>query len=56
MDGGWRILSLWESREAFQAFLDQRLKPALEGAGRSQPQFTFWDIETTWQPGSGIAP
>ena len=56
MDGGWRVVSLWESREAFQSFVDQRLKPALEGAGRPQPQFTFWDIETTWQPGSGIAP
>jgi hypothetical protein len=55
MDGGWRVLSLWESREAFQSFLDKRLKPALEGAGRPQPQFTFWDIETSWQPGSGTA-
>jgi hypothetical protein len=45
MDGGWRVVSLWESREAFQSFVDQRLKPALEGAGRPQPQFTFWDIE-----------
>jgi hypothetical protein len=55
MDGGWRVVSLWESREAFQSFVDQRLKPALEGAGRPQPQFTFWDIETSWQPGSGTA-
>ena len=55
MDGGWRVVSLWESREAFQSFVDQRLKPALEGAGRPQPQFTFRDIETSWQPGSGTA-
>lgn len=56
MHGGWRVLSLWESREAFESFVDQRLKPALEAAGRPQPQFTFWDIETSWQPGSGYAP
>jgi len=53
MDGGWRVLSL--SREAFESFVDQRLKLALEAAGRPQPQFTFWDIETSWQPGSGTA-
>jgi len=56
MDDGWRVLSLWESREAFESFVDQRLKLALEAAGRPQPQFTFWDIETSWQPGSGTAP
>jgi hypothetical protein len=37
---------LWDSREAFQSFLDDRLRPALEAAGRPEPQFTFWDIET----------
>jgi hypothetical protein len=45
MDGGWRVVSLWESREQFQAFLRERLTPALEGAGRQQPEVTFWDIE-----------
>lgn len=43
---GWRIVSLWDSREAFQSFPDNRLRPALEAAGRPEPQFTFWDIES----------
>ena len=45
IDDGWRIVSLWDSREAFQSFVDSRLRPALEAAGRPEPQFTFWDIE-----------
>jgi hypothetical protein len=48
MDGGWRIVSLWESRDLFQSFVEDRLKPALDAAGRPLPQFTFWDIETAW--------
>jgi hypothetical protein len=43
---GWRIVSLWESRQAFQSFLEARLQPALEAAGRPVPEFTFWDVDT----------
>jgi hypothetical protein len=45
MDGGWRVVSLWDSREQFEAFLNERLTPALEGVGRQRPEFAFWDIE-----------
>ena len=48
MDGGWRIVSLWESRDLFQGFVEDRLKPALDAAGRPLPQFSFWNIETAW--------
>ena len=30
-DGGWLISAVWESREAFEAFVVERLMPALEG-------------------------
>ena len=43
---GWRIVSLWDSRESFDAFLRERLTPALEKAGRPVPQFEFWPIES----------
>ena len=43
---GWRIISLWDSRESFDAFFRDRLTPALERAGRSVPQFEFWPIES----------
>jgi hypothetical protein len=42
---GWRIVSLWDSREAFDAFQASRLAPALEKMGRPMPSFEFWPIE-----------
>ena len=45
-DGGWRVLSLWESREAFDAFLRDRLTPVLQKAGRPIPKFEFWPIDS----------
>jgi hypothetical protein len=42
---GWRIVSLWDSRELFDAFVQDRLTPVLEQAGRSLPPFQFWPIE-----------
>ena len=46
MDGGWRVLSLWESREHFERFLDERLHFSLEDAGADEPVFSFWEVET----------
>jgi hypothetical protein len=43
---GWRIVSLWDSRESFDAFLRDRLTPALQAAGRQVPEFEFWPIES----------
>ena len=38
-EGGWRIISVWESQEAFDTFRRERLEPALRQAGRQVPQF-----------------
>jgi hypothetical protein len=46
MDGGWRVISLWESREQFQEFLQGQLHLTLEGTGGEEPRFSFWEIET----------
>jgi hypothetical protein len=43
---GWRIVGLWDSRESFDAFLRDRLTPALQAAGRQVPEFEFWPIES----------
>ena len=42
---GWRIVSLWDSQEAFEAFRDERLLPALEQAGRPAPTFEISPLE-----------
>lgn len=39
VEGGWRIVSVWESPEAFDTFRRERLEPALRQAGRPIPQF-----------------
>jgi hypothetical protein len=32
-DDGWRVITVWESEERFQAFRDEKLIPALQEAG-----------------------
>lgn len=50
MDGGWRIATLWESREAFEAWRDARLAPALQATGTPVPPFEVWPIESIVEP------
>lgn len=45
MEGGWRTISLWESRRQFEIFLEERLHFSLEEAGADQPVVTIWEIE-----------
>jgi len=33
MDGGWRVVDVWESEDAFNKFSKERLGPALAAAG-----------------------
>jgi hypothetical protein len=43
---GWRMVSLWDSEADFERFRNERLVPALAGAGRALPTFEVWPIET----------
>jgi hypothetical protein len=45
MDGGWRVVSLWDSAQHFRDFLEERLHLSLADTGDQQPTVTFWDIE-----------
>jgi hypothetical protein len=45
MDGGWRVVTLWESRRQFETFLEQRLHLSFRDFGAGQPIVTFWQIE-----------
>jgi heme-degrading monooxygenase HmoA len=49
-NGGWRVVSVWESREQFDQFRRERLEPALKDAGLGVPQFQFWTPETVITP------
>jgi hypothetical protein len=33
VDGGWRVLDVWESRAAFDTFIAERVGPAVAAAG-----------------------
>ena len=33
MDGGWRVITVWDSEDQFQQFRDEKLLPALKEAG-----------------------
>ena len=35
--GGWVVFEIWESRDAQERFLNDRLRPALEAAGVTTP-------------------
>ena len=36
VDGGWRVITVWESEERFQQFRDETLLPALREAGEGE--------------------
>jgi hypothetical protein len=33
IDGGWGVIDFWESRQAFDSFVAERLMPRLQGLG-----------------------
>jgi hypothetical protein len=45
MEGGWRVVSLWDSALKFQTFFEDRLHLSLREAGDGQPGVTMWEIE-----------
>jgi len=50
MEGGWRIISVWESQEAWDTFRRERLEAAFQQMGRPAPSFQVWQIETFFTP------
>jgi hypothetical protein len=45
MDGGWRVITLWDAAEQFQSFLEDRLHLTLDDFGDQEPAVTLWEIE-----------
>jgi len=47
--GGWRVFDIWESQEAFDRFLKERLGPAFEKAGiKGRPSPEFFPIHNMY--------
>jgi hypothetical protein len=42
---GWKVISVWESRDAFERFRADRLRPALAEAGADQGDVSFMTFE-----------
>jgi hypothetical protein len=47
---GWRIMSVWESEDAFATFRRERLAPALQKAGRQIPDIEIWPVHSVRIP------
>jgi hypothetical protein len=49
---GLRITDVWETPEAFQAFVDDRLMPAVQELGLpGQPDVEIYPLHDLWTPG-----
>jgi hypothetical protein len=44
-DPGWRVVSVWDSREAFESFAAERLSPAWAEVGVSRDDVNFTIFE-----------
>ena len=42
--GVWRVITVWESQEAWDAFRTGRLDPAFQQLGRPAPQYQTWTL------------
>jgi hypothetical protein len=53
-DDGLHVLDVWESEQAFNNFMEQRLAPAIQDIGiQGQPQVTFFPLHGVFAPALG---
>jgi quinol monooxygenase YgiN len=50
IEGGWRVVEVWESEEAADAFFREQLDQALRNAGVPEPQLETWTVYKTLEP------
>jgi hypothetical protein len=49
IEGGWRVITVWDSEEQFNQFRQEKLIPALQEAGegdRVEPQIQTQEVHT----------
>ncbi len=49
IDSGYRVIEVWESRDAWQAWFDQIIKPNLPAGVEAEPP-TFIDLNLEFRP------
>ena len=47
---GYRILSVWESEDAWNAFKRDKMEPYFQGIGQPMPAFEVWRLDTFLTP------
>jgi hypothetical protein len=50
IEGGWRVVDVWESQEAFDIFFRERLQQAMQNAGMPPPEVDAWPVYATLEP------
>jgi len=50
MEGGWRVVDVWESQEAFDRFFQAKLGQALQEVGVAPPQPKVWPVHNILRP------
>ena len=50
MEGGWRIVDVWESQEAFDRFYQTRLRQALQKGGMRAFQPKMFPVHNIMKP------
>jgi hypothetical protein len=50
MEGGWRVVDVWESQEAADKFFQEKLGQALQEAGLAIPQPQVWPVHRLLKP------
>lgn len=38
VEGGWRVITVWDSKEQHQQFVNERLIPAMQESGQAPPK------------------
>lgn len=43
--GGWRVIDVWDSLEAFERFRDEKIVPNIAGTGLTPPQMQVLEVD-----------
>lgn len=50
VEGGWRVVDVWESQDAANQFFEEIFAQALQEAGVGFPQTQVWPVHTNLKP------